>query len=297
MKQPYISISGVTSSEEIECIADAFARSGFAGSDYQPTVGFLMSRSSLSKPSSNKKPKRDRRTIKLAELPELLHATNKASLQTVIHYSTYYTEYSKKEYSKKDESTLIESLKSIFNYEEIFANGLCTTLQLNGFDYKLESDQLKDLKESLKGLQMIIQYREKTINSSLAINLVRRHELLMESKDDTQSTYPDCLLLDSSTGSGAEFNPTKKAKLIDHFSKHCPSLGLGVAGGLTPDNVASKVSKIKNELKQELYPADLFRACRPFSVDVESGVRSQYGIDKAKVHAYLTNLAGVLMAR
>ena len=119
MKQPYISISGVTSDEEIRYIAEAFVQSRFAKSVYQPTVGFLMSKSSLNRPASNKKAKKDRRTIKLVELPKLLQATSKASLQSVIHYSAHYTEYS--EYSEKDKSTLADSLKLIFNYEDIFA--------------------------------------------------------------------------------------------------------------------------------------------------------------------------------
>jgi phosphoribosylanthranilate isomerase len=157
----------------------------------------------------------------------------------------------------------------------------------------LESDQLKDLKESLKGLELILQYRHKTFQTDLAKKLVELEELRKNVDDDSLRTLPDCLLLDSSKGKGKVFDPNKMSELIASFSETCPSLGLAVAGGLTPDNVASVMSVLnKKQLqKLELFEVDPVRR-RPFSVDVESGVRSQHGIDEEKVRTYLTNLAG-----
>ena len=85
-----------------------------------------------------------------------------------------------------------------------------------------------------------------------------------EDQDATEKSSVDFVLLDAGAGDGKTFD----WDLLENFSRPC-----FLAGGLDPDNVREAIDR-----------------CRPYAVDVSSGIETDGFKDEAKMQAFVNNV-------
>lgn len=132
-------------------------------------------------------------------------------------------------------------------------------LQINRF--MLSADDLSLLKKKLSGVKLGLQFKR-------AADFVAYED------------PPDCALLDRSGGRGVAFDPVPfSAELLSMIAqgKHA---AVGVAGGISPDNVYEKLQALAAFLPDNLK--------RHISVDAESGLRDEADhLSLAKADRYI----------
>ncbi len=86
----------------------------------------------------------------------------------------------------------------------------------------------------------------------------------------------DYVLIDSSGGKGEEFNTAFANECLSELFANCPSIGPGIAGGLSADNIQKQLGPLFKELPE------------PFSIDAEGRLRDERDwLDLEKCGAYI----------
>lgn len=144
--------------------------------------------------------------------------------------------------------------------------------------------------ENLHGFQLnmawpdkehLLRYKEKYPNAEFVLQV--GHEAFSQKGNDLTQIYQavlgyggaiDHILLDMSGGRGLDLDHQKIGSLVSEFSP-ISYLGVGVAGGLSPENVQQKLLDIVNQ-----YP--------DISIDAEGKLQAAHGgLDLSEVRKYL----------
>ncbi len=218
--QPYVGITGPTTTEEVEFCVKEFQAAGYTmSSPHVPMLGFLVSYKTLSGEPGN------RRYPKFADLPGLLERA-KSDTFPMIHYNS------------REHETLADQVSRVFdpNYD------LCKFIQLNVVWPNVQEVQL--MKRRFPKLQVILQL------SARAMEFRSYEEIL-----DKVARYEDNIayvLIDPSGGAGLEFQLGHSLFLNHKLRERFPYLTIGFAGGLSGENVRNKVTEItKRTLDQD----------------------------------------------
>ncbi len=259
--KPYIGITGPTTVGEVNSINREFASAGYSmHSRHIPMIGFLVSLKTL-----GGQPTQNRRYPRITDLRNLVKSTDGKSF-TTIHYNS------------NDQTTLAKQLEEIFY--ELYPDNLCRAVQLN-IVYP-NKEEIEKAKREMPDLKIIFQASHRIIEgkapNEVAENIRRYGSLI------------DYVLIDPSGGKGREFDIEPSVNLYEELRSVLPKVTIGLAGGFTGDNVATRardlIAKIGNS---------------DFSIDAEGGLRDKvtdaYGDDlfnRSKVGRYIKAAASVL---
>lgn len=160
-------------------------------------------------------------------------------------------------YSSRAEESLA-ALTRILSFDDIYEQGLCRGLQLNT---RMTSCELFTLKDRFPALEVIfplpIPERERWWS---VIEEVALHPV-------------DAFLIDPSGGRGLPFPLEVSARLYCDL-RAVTGLPGGFAGGFTPNNVHKRVTALRTLVGDD------------FSIDIETGVRTNDLLDARKVTEY-----------
>ena len=263
--EPYIGITGLTTVAEAKAVADIFAsvaRNVGPGSEkclpghHQPAFGFCINEQMI---AGYARP--NRRYVRMSELAGALQATHTYGINVFHHVIEEPTP-----------EHVVAPLRVLFEMDDIYANNLCRVVQLNNKAVGVEV--VAELRGLFPELKIIYQLQRDLLNS-------RSHG---EVVDFLLPYVPliDYILVDRSAGEGLPFDPVEAAVLLKQLRMAYPSLGLGVTGGFSPENVGDRLRYLNGELGGD------------FSLDVETHVRRKLSgekwddeLDMRKVQAFL----------
>lgn len=154
-------------------------------------------------------------------------------LPVVVHYNTDHPEVISD-----------QLIRALYPYDP-------EAVQING----LRPQHLRSLamfKEARPGIDVVLQIDDELL-STMTPNAIA--DLAVQ-----YSGVIDCLWLDGSSGKGKPLQHSKLLPVIDRVSSMTESVGIGVAGGLNPDNLEELLTPILKEFPNT-------------SWDVESGVQ------------------------
>jgi len=245
--KPYVGITGPVNLQETKDICKEFQNAGyFFETTHIPMLGFLMSYKKL-----NNQSLQNRRYPEFNELPELLQATNKNVLR-MIHYNTKQTD------------TLSEQIEMIF--DGLYETELCRSLQLN--IVWPEINQVKKIKEKHPDMLIVFQASHKAMEGRTPEQIakgIKEYNGLIE-----------YVLIDPSGGRGMPFDLETSLKIYSQIKEKNPNLTIGFAGGLSGENVASRVNDIIKKIGND------------FCIDAEGGLRDklseEYGDDTLNIN-------------
>lgn len=267
--QPFVSISGVSTKQELEGIVDICNQERF---DFPIAIGYQFSSKSINKGTKNpRQPRYD-------EFEELNRITTQSGLITAVHY-----------YTKKNSSILPDVSRLA---RETKLNPEQTLLQLNTLPPSRQV--LKKLKQ--KGFKLIFKvpiadkgtgryaiWKGATVEDTFsgdAMKLVGEVDRVKEHIDYAMfdPSHGTNLGLDLSSDSvsirfGDLVNNIVNTELAVQGDNH--QVGLVYAGGIGPRNVEPVVRKLKTE-----FP-------KGFSIDTESAIRIKDKLDLGLVRDYL----------
>lgn len=267
---PYIGITGITTAAEAEATAAAFAFATGADDSalqrsralHQAAFGYCVdARMIAGGPRPN---------LRYVQMEQFAAACRVAAPHgiNVVHFLV-------------EEPTLarvVEPLIVLFRMNDIYADNLCRTVQLNNKAIAVEL--VEALRSELPELRIIYQLQSSVLNG-------RTHEEVV----DFLAPYVPLIsyiLVDRSAGLGVPFDPVEAAVLLQKVRTAYPALGLGVTGGFSPANVAERLHYLREEIGAD------------FSIDVETKVRRKRSdaqwddvLDAGKVGDFLEQAFGV----
>lgn len=249
IKNNYIGITGFTEKEQI---LDTLKTIESLPKEQNYMFGFLVSKKTLNlEPIENKRYLNFKSYQELKEL--MTYSSNKDNILNMIHFNTNEREFSKE---------LIPLLKELGDVVEAIQFNLSF----------IEIEQYKIIRKQFPNIKFLLQY-----NNSFEKNL-SAYEIYYVLKE----IGFEYILIDLSGGRGTSFEPIYLKKAYDEFGIEKLETNLGVAGGLSGENV----QKFINELNQ-------FNI--PYFIDSESKLRDKlsdkYGDDiwnQSKVDDYIT---------
>ncbi len=264
MEKPYVGVTGPASSEEVSGLLDIFKSSGLSHSSrHMPMIGFLVSYKSLEfgyNPG-------DMRYPKIKDLAGLLSKADGEAF-TTIHYNT------------KTPSHLYDEVRSVLETDGIYDSSVCEGLQINvAWPPK---DQVDMIRMKFSDLKTILQL-PKSATSDMAVDDIAYRVV---------HDYPDMeyILIDPSGGRGEEFDVSNSALLYKKLKDVGFSGAIGLAGGLSGDNVSSVIDAVIKTT-----------GSRDFSIDAEGRLRDSFGdkpgesvLNLSKARAYVLNAAASL---
>ena len=165
----------------------------------------------------------------------------------VIHYST------------SNPGTLDDLTKALY-FDEIYERELCRAVQ---FNTAVRPEEMIELKNSFSELHCI-----------LPIHVVPTWETWGPTLQQVRAYPADSFLLDESRGTGELFD-VQQASDFYLALREVTDLPGGFAGGFTPENVRTRVRTLRKIVGEE------------FSIDVETGVRTNDQLDPAKAMRFV----------
>lgn len=262
--KPYIGIAGVTTRQQAKAITGQFYSNavGAGGNGHYGLMGYCLTSEMINGHDDRVDP----RYIKLDDLNVLYF--KQPFGRNAIHYSPH---------PEAPDDYFTSDLYSIFmgKGSEIYKSGAGRVLQINRA-FNVSPDLLANIKDPEEGvlpaLEIIFQVEPERIKDMRPGELVARL--------DPYSKNISAILLDSSFGTGRKMNVQSFAPYIKALEKVFPDKILVFAGGLNPENAAAQVSALGQ------------LTTRPFSIDVESGVRNEGDeLDLYKTEAFIQRAA------
>jgi phosphoribosylanthranilate isomerase len=187
----------------------------------------------------------------LEDVPKILESV-KDQCFAVIHYNTRNPHFS-------------EELDQLFKFQEMYDRGLIQGVQLN--ISRPNPSEVSRLNSLYPDISIILQYNKSFRN---------RYEHTQVIKDFSVARY---ILIDLSGGRGIELDVSIAVNLYYEFCVYS-KWGVGFAGGLNSENTLAKVSRL----------VALTRTTN-FSIDAESGLRTDDALDFRKVKKYISGAA------
>jgi hypothetical protein len=258
MEKAYVGVTGITTREEVAGAARAFKDHCFnlEYSEHVPMMGFLVSYKTL---EYGHNPGRQRYPA-LADLPELLEAAKGKAFNT-IHYNTRNAEGFSAEISK------------VMECDKIYERELVGGVQFNIAWPK--PSELAKIRHRYPELKQIIQLSERATAGMTASEIARTVA--------GKYAEPDYILIDPSGGKGVNFDVRYVAEVFRELSAETKAR-VGIAGGLSGDNAAERLSLLYDALRTE-----------SFSVDAEGRLRTEGdALDMDRVDDYLRGASMVL---
>lgn len=258
----YIGATGFTKAHEVSYCNYMFERLGLYKTDHVPMMGFLVSDRTLrGEPTDNK------RYAPIKDVRSLAKSADGRIFRTV-HYNTH------------DMSTLPEQIGDLLRYGEDFPeDGL--EMYVDGIQLNMAWPDRK-LVERIgdeTDLEIILQV------SAKAMAGMSPEQSAKKVVADYQDLI-DTALYDPSGGTGKKVDLAAAARFYETLRLDGFGIGFGVAGGLSPENVAESASYFR-------------RHCDGFldflSIDVESGIRKvsedgkSDGMSMQRLQEYFTN--------
>ncbi|MBI4145780.1 hypothetical protein HY489_00410 [Candidatus Woesearchaeota archaeon] len=205
----YVGVSGIGSADELDALASLFWNAGFSGSSHVPMAGVLISRKGLSNEAS-----KNRRYVTLDQLGILLR--HGAGIEKMVHYGT------------PDASTLVEQVVRLMS--GFYDSGLCRRLQLN-VDLPSRDDVCR-IKERFPELSVVLPCSPMSASAEAVAGFQQYAGLV------------DGVLIDSSQGTGSEFDVGSAYAFYRAFKTAMPAASVGFAGGLDGANVQRKIGEL-----------------------------------------------------
>lgn len=260
-ERPYIGVTGATTKEEVSHLVKTFKNNGFTMDSFHiPMVGILVSHATLRGESVQ-----NRRYPAFANVLGLLQLSAGSALNT-IHYNARELEY------------LYYHLAVIFN-KGIYGENICRAVQLN-IPWP-EVKQLRRIKDEKPDLKIIMQLSSRSLKDRTPEEVVKLFE--------KYCGIAEYALIDTSGGRGEPFDQNVVVPYYLTLQAAYPNLSLGVAGGLSGENVIEKCREFS-----------ILVGTENFSIDAEGKLRDQlspkYGDDTynpRKVESYLKQAAAL----
>jgi hypothetical protein len=229
MVRPYVGITGLTTTEEIDFVNDEFRNSEFdIRSTHDPMAGFLVSNRTLYG-EEIKNPLHVMTHPRFQNLESLLQYARNKGLFTTIHYHTA---------SHVNLSKEIEKLMRRFHYR-----GLCDTIQLN-----IVWPDIKELSKIKFPLNIIFQANEKSMNG-----LTPKQYSQKLKEYESKIEY---VLLDLSGGKGIEIDVQKLAPYYEEITAKLPNIKIVFTGGLSGSNLEKKAKELATIVGINTYSID-----------------------------------------
>ena len=261
MLKPYIGITGVTSTNEVNDVSREFYEAGYnENSEHLPMIGCLVSYKTIKGESIKSK-----RYPKFDSLYRLMTQA-KNNIFTMIHY-----------YSEKP-SSLSDQINLFFN--GLYEQDLCKRLQLN-IDWP-EIGQLRLIKNKFPEMEIVFQASYGIMESSGNKEVI--------SGIEKYGSLIDYILIDPSGGKSLEFDMNKSLDFYKEIKERIPMMSIGFAGGFHADNVLNRIKNLVNMLGNS-----------SFSIDAEGGLRDKISdeigndiLSTEKTRRYLRNTSQIL---
>ena len=248
--KPYVGITGFKTEKEVQEIGKIFENNGFTGQGvYLPMLGYLVSAKKLTK-----RLEEGQQSPAFNDLGKLVRAAPSDFL-TMLHYHS------------ENKDHLAAEVDQLFSLEGMYYH--CKALQLNMPWPYLK--QIEKIKETFSEMQIVLQIPKSASEESSLEELASR-----ASEYDGLVSYA---LIDPSGGLGIPFEVTKSTELMFALRETMPNTMIGIAGGLSGENVEERVKTITQSYGQ------------PFCIDAQGKLRTKIGensiLDLSKVKAYL----------
>jgi len=270
MKRPYIGITGITTTEQVQVIAETWNKLEFPG--YDLMMGFLLSSSQtpncVSYPPASVNP----RNVDIEKLPELLGCASKSVKLKPLGNDDYAWVVRAIHYHTKNRVFFPELSWLIENYWKDGQTGF-DAIQLN--IARPAPEEINKFQQKWD-IDLILQ-----VNRSIIEHYFPDSEHEIGARFDT--SYMNCpyYLIDGSGGRGLPIDIQhsyyiKKAMMDCGFTNR-----FGVAGGISAENVADIISDFPR-----------------WSIDAESQLRNEQNkLDLEKVDQYLHNASRAITER
>jgi hypothetical protein len=249
---PYIGVTGCMRVHEVRQLIDLFPLQ--AKPEYKLMIGVLASSKSL----VGEVVDQPGRYPKIERLSSLFVHDNRAL--NLVHYNT------------KNPDSLSEELERVLEYGGPYLDGF----QLNVVWPQI--DQVRQFWEKTGGRKIVVlQVGER------AMERMQWDPQLIAMKIADYLPMVSYVLIDPSGGTGKDFIPIDAERILLAVRERCPSLLLGVAGGLRPGNMHN-LARV----------AEVFTG---ISIDAEGGLRTpkpQDQLDLSIAKQYITEAADVL---
>lgn len=265
MKRPYVCVTGASTRDEVYSLRDALEIADFGWRElgHDAVTGFLFSDKTLrGEPIINP-------IYKNRYPPEEdkwdLCQNAKDNGRVAIHYNT------------KEPETLAEQI-------DLLLGNLCEEYDCDEEDDGIEDwryydmlqlnmvwpnvDEIKKIRKAFKGLDIIFQASSRTMEGKTPQQFIEQLK-----------KYESCIeyvLLDPSGGLGREFEAERVVPFYETIRKNMPHVGIGFAGGLSGENLESKMSSVIKLI-----------GTNDISIDAEGKLRTDDKLDMNKVKEYL----------
>ncbi|MDP4012650.1 MAG: hypothetical protein Q8R00_03545 [Candidatus Nanoarchaeia archaeon] len=244
--KPYIGITGFKIEKEVECVSELFKRN-LKDTNYTAMFGFVTSTKRLMDWRVGGKT-----SPAVKEITHLINLVHREFLPVLHHYMA------------KPERL----------YDEIcqlhFAVPVDWGLQINSA--WPEVNEVYKIKNHFNDKKIILQMPKQAIESGDYHQNLRKYSGLV-----------DYVLIDPSGGKGLDFDLVKCSELMQVISEALPEAIVGIAGGLSGDNVAARFDEIAKAYE------------KPFSIDAEGKLRvetfSESFLDFEEVKSYIEKSA------
>lgn len=245
--KPYIGITGFKTVDEVVAAGNAFGAHPVDG--YVPMFGIASSAKRLADKRTG-----GEQTPAVQDIPALLTHVPNGSLP-MLHYHT----------TNKD--TLIAEVEDLFLIGDVYAHGLCRAMQLN-MDWP-SPRSLEKVLGCFPDMAIVLQLPKRAMGGLTA-------ETIATKAHDYEGLV-QYVLIDPSGGKGIDFDEHATMDLLHALDAALPSVTLGVAGGLSGDNVGQRVSTIRQTYTKS------------FCIDAQGKLRcsNNLAIDPAKAQHYI----------
>ncbi len=253
----YVGITGITEEHQINYLKKFFRKNN--ASSHELMLGFLVSHKTATylltcgEEGFQNNPGNPRYPD-INELSGLLKKCSDGVFKT-IHYNT------------KNLGGLFKELSAVLEYDDII--DYCDGVQFNIVCPPVS--ELKKIKKTYSDLKLIFQWSHRV--SEKASN-----EVIAEKLGNNYS-FMDYVLIDPSGGRGKEMDLSESVEKYELLRSKGFVNNIGFAGGLNPQNITSILSGLESFLENN-----------DFSIDAESGLRTNNLLDLNKVSKYFKNV-------
>ena len=242
--RPYIGITGLKTTDDIKKITGIFDKNCLDSSGFEGMMGFLCDTRNIEDTKREGK-----RSPSLENLARLIEAVP-SRYMGMVHYHTK-------------------------NHDDLYAESIKLREYVPGFQniqYNVDWPSIRQLEKIRHEIceNIVLQLPARAIE-----HLDNKQVARITQAYDGLASY---VLIDMSGGKGIEMDEEKTADLVHELSKKLMHTTIGVAGGLSAENVASKVGIIKKG-------AGIERFC----IDAEGRLRTDdiLSIDMNKAENYI----------
>jgi len=189
-----------------------------------------------------------RRNPKVADIPGMFRTAMsfREDFFTVVHYTS------------KNHDLIFESVRKILGLEDMYKNGWCHGIQLNGCFGKIKPEVLSGIKDAYPDLKIILQLNGGVLESMNEPEIAR--ELVKF------GGLTDYVLIDPSGGRGQKLDVGLSLEVAKEILYITNRVAVAFAGGLRGSNVFGVVNRLRGGLRK-----------KDFSIDAEGGLRDKVG--------------------